>query len=411
MGYLLDVVYWLVAALSAPLWMRKKRGGWSERFARIEPLPETHKTRVLLHAVSVGEVNALRPLVPLLEDTHDVVISVTTDTGIERARAIFEGRAHVVRYPLDFSSCVRRFLDAVRPKGVALVELEVWPNLVGECRKRNIPVGVINGRLSSRSFKGYLLARPLLGWTFRRLAFCGVQDETYAKRFRWVGARTRAISVTGQMKWDIADIEIDPDEAEALALKFGIDRSRPLVVGGSTAPGEHQLLHENVAPDVQLLCAPRKPEWFEHACDEIGRCMRYSSTDRPILSGDTTNRYLLDTIGKLSLAYWLADIVVIGRSFERYHGSDPMEPASMGKPVVIGPHHEDFGITVRTLVEAGAAIVVDPEHLRSELGELLGDPERRDRMGQRGIECVRDHQGASRRNVELIRAALRQSRV
>ncbi|MHC4975572.1 MAG: 3-deoxy-D-manno-octulosonic acid transferase [Planctomycetota bacterium] len=410
MGYLLDGVYWVIAVLSAPLWMRKKRGGWDERFARIETLPSSTKTRVLLHAVSVGEVNALRPLVPLLEENYDLVICVTTDTGTERAKMLFEGRAHIVRYPLDFSKCVRRFLDAVQPKAVALVELELWPNFVGECRKRNIPVGVINGRLSSRSFRGYLLARPLFGWTFGRLAFCAVQDDTYARRFRWAGARKRTIKVTGQMKWDIASVDIDETKAEELARRFGIDRTRPLIVAGSTAPGEHQLLHESVPPDVQLLCAPRREEWFSHAADELGRCMLYSRTDRAILSGDTLNRYLLDTIGLLSLAYWLADIVVIGRSFEKYHGSDPMEPASLGKPVIIGPYHEDFEVTVGTLVEGGAAIVTDSEHLRGEIGELLGDPERRERMGQRGLECVRQHQGASERNVRLIREALRQSR-
>jgi 3-deoxy-D-manno-octulosonic-acid transferase len=406
MGYLLDSVYLVAAVVTAPLWMRKKRGGWGERFGRMSPLDSTEKKRVLLHAVSVGEVNALRPLVPLLEEKYDVVICVTTDTGKQRAEELFGARHSIVRYPLDFTRAVNRFLDAVKPSCVVLVELELWPNFAKGCKRRGIPIGIVNGRLSSRSLRGYLLLKPLLMWTFRRLRFCAVQDAVYAKRFARVGVRKDRISVTGQMKWDIASVEVDQKAVDALATRLGIDRARPLIVAGSTAPGEHQMLHEAIGPDVQLLCAPRRPEWFEHASDELGRCFRYSETQRPILAGDTINRYLLDVIGQLSHAYALADIIFVGRSLVSYHGSDPMEPASLGKAVLIGPHHEDFRVTVETMLKEDALRIVTTENLKSVIRDLLNNKKERGELGQRGRACVESHRGASVRNVACIDEAL-----
>jgi len=187
----LDLVYTVAAAGSSPWWRRKARGGWPERFGRVAPgsiPPKGDRPRVLLHAVSVGEAAALRTLVPLLLEDHEVVVSATTDTGIARARELYADRCAVVRYPLDASWAVCRFLDAVRPDAVALTELEVWPQFVAACRSRSIPVCVINGRLSARSYRSYRRVRPLLRRTFARLSAVGAQDQTIAQRFRDMGA-------------------------------------------------------------------------------------------------------------------------------------------------------------------------------------------------------------------------------
>jgi 3-deoxy-D-manno-octulosonic-acid transferase len=169
-------------------------------------------------------------------DPLDVVIATTTDTGTARARELFGGRYRLVRYPFDFSAAVDRLLDAVRPDAVALVELEVWPNFVASCDRRGIPVAVINGRLSARSFRRYRLARPFLSPTFARLAAVAAQDEAYAVRFRAMGVPAERVAVCGTMKWDTAQVVDDEGDASAkLALDLGIDRSRPLVVAGSTA--------------------------------------------------------------------------------------------------------------------------------------------------------------------------------
>ncbi len=399
MSLFLDLIYVLVAAATAPWWMRKSRGGWPERFGRVGALPASDRPRVLIHAVSVGEVNLTRPLVERLSAWCEVVVSSTTDTGLARAKALYRDRAHVVRYPLDASWAVRRFLDAVQPDAVALVELELWPNFLRSCRRRSIPVAVVNGRLSARSLRGYRLLRPYLRGHFRSLAFAAVQDEAYAERFRTMGTPADRVAVAGSMKWDSASVAHHPEAADRLAAALGVDRSRPLVVGGSTAPEEHALLRRAVPPGVQLLCAPRKPEWFDRAAADLPGCVRRSDPS----SGDpTSGRFLLDTIGELRSAYELADVVVVGRSFGELFGSDPMEPAALGKAIVIGPRVEDFRASVEALAEADGIVRTTAEALPGVLASLMEDPARRDELGANARACVRAHQGAADRHADML---------
>lgn len=415
----LDALYFLAAILGAPLWSRKARGDWPGRFGRTPPLPGATegRPRVLLHAVSVGEVNTLRALVPLLTPTVEVVISVGTDTGISRARELFESvsqpqdaRCRVVRYPLDFSRSVHRFLNAVRPDAVTLVELELWPNFIRECNRRSIPAAVINGRLSARSFRGYRRLRPFLRSTFASLRFAAVQDEAYAARFREMGVPTDRCIVTGSMKWDSASPTDSVPGADALAAELGIDRARPLIVAGSTAPlprgsgfsCEEGLLHNAVrslGSEVQLLCAPRRPEHFDAAAAALPGCTRRSAKT-PAPPG--TTRFLLDTIGDLRTAYSLADVVVVGRSFGDLHGSDPIEPVALGKPTLIGPRYSDFESIVAAMEGCGALGVVSADELAVRLRYLLQDAAARGEMGARGRECIQRNQGATKKHAALI---------
>ncbi len=408
MGILLDLAYALAALCSAPWWMRKKRQDWRQRLGRIECPPclegPDGRRRVLLHAVSVGEVNCLRALVPMLTTDFDVVISVTTDTGIARAKALFDDSATVVRYPLDFSSAVRRFMNTVNPDLVFLAELELWPNFVRVCMKRNIPLVIGNGRLSDRSFKRYRAAKPILSRWFSGLAAIAAQDEVYADRFKQVGADPSRVQVLGSMKWDTAPTPGEPVEgAEQLGNELGIDRTRPLIVAGSTAPDEHALLHGATPDGVQLLCAPRRPEWFDDAARDLPNCVRRSDPGDGDASSD---RFLLDTIGELRQAYALADIVVIGRSFGDLHGSDPMEPAALGKPIVMGNADADFRDAVKRLREAGGLAQIDRGSLKETLEMILGDDAKRAAMGSAALGCVRENQGASGRHAEVIRGLL-----
>lgn len=406
MSLLFDACYLLFAALAAPWWLRKKRSGWRERFGHTPALsaPDSTRPRLMIHAVSVGETNLIRPLVALLAEEYDLVIASTTDTGAARARELYAGVATLVRYPLDASWAVRRFLDAVKPQGVALVELELWPTFARDCRRRGIPLCVLNGRLSDRSHGRYRLARPILGRAFAGLEFVAAQDETYASRFVSVGVAPGRVSVTGTMKWDAAVIEDSKHVAGAsdLAREMGIDPSRPLIVAGSTAPDEHALLRDATPPGAQLLCAPRRPEWFEGAARDLGGGVR--RTERRPSPG--ANFFVLDTIGELRKAYALADIVVVGRSFGELHGSDPMEPAGLGKAVVIGPAVDDFRQTVTTLLRAGAIVQTTREGLRAEIAGLLADRERREALGRAAQECVRANQGSAERHAALLRAML-----
>jgi 3-deoxy-D-manno-octulosonic-acid transferase len=328
----------------------------------------------------------------------DVVISATTDTGTARARDVFGARHAVVRYPFDGSWMVDRFLDRVRPDLVALCELELWPNFVAACARRGIPVVVVNGRLSERSFGRYRLARPVLSGTFGRVEAALVQTEDYAARFRALGVPRGRVFVTGTMKWDTARIADDVPGAAELADELGIDRARPLVVAGSTAPEEHVLLRAAVPKGVQLLCAPRKPEWFDRAAADLPGCARRSRRER----GSRDGLFLLDTIGELRQAYALADVVVIGRSFGQLHGSDPMEPAALGKAVVAGPRMGDFRESVLALQRANAMVQLDAQRLAPAIRTLIDQPAERARLGHAAREVVRSMQGATERTAEAL---------
>ncbi len=399
---LLDALYIPLAIVTSPWWAFKKRSGWSEKLGNVTlPAKQSGKKRVLLHAVSVGEVSALRSLVPLLTPHVDVVISVTTDTGTARAKDLFGKSCAIVRYPLDFSWAVKKFLDAVGPDAVALVELEVWPQFVRACAKRGIPACVINGRLSARSFKGYARLSGFFGELLNQLAFVAVQDREYAQRFEALGLAPDKCLLTGTMKWDAANLAAGVQGAEELAREMGIDRTKPLIVAGSTAEDEEALLAASVPMGTQLLCAPRKPEHFDDAAKAMPGCVRRSEKKVGVAG---TRFYLLDTIGELRKAYALADIVVMGRSFGALYGSDPIEPIALGKPTLIGPRFSDFDSIVKTLSKASGLEVVDRARLAERLRVLIGDKALRQKLADAGLHSIRSERGASERHAELVLA-------
>lgn len=414
---LLDVLYVPLAVITSPWWALKKRSGWGERFGKIAPFhipthsqrPDQGAGRILLHAVSVGEVSALRHLVPLLIKDAQVVVSVSTDTGLARAKDLFGDTCAVVRYPLDFSWAVSRFLDSVKPDAVGLVELEVWPNFVGACAARGIPVSIINGRLSARSFKGYSRIRRFFAPTMKKLAWAAVQDQDYAQRFKALGVAPEKVLITGSMKWDAAEIrgfgtgpeQIKNTKAAQLAAEMGIDLSNPLIVAGSTGPGEEELLHRACPPGVQLVCAPRKPQRFEEAAAALPGCTRRS---RKVQAHPGQERFLLDSIGELSGMYSLADVVVIGRSFLGLYGSDPIEPVALGKATVIGEYVSDFANVVKAFVDARGIVQTSAPELPGVLAELMASAKARQELAARGIEVIAQEKGASQRHRDLLLA-------
>ncbi|MEX2671555.1 MAG: glycosyltransferase N-terminal domain-containing protein [Phycisphaeraceae bacterium] len=428
MSLMNDVVYASAAAATSPLWAYrllrtgKWRTDWAGRFGRCDVAADDPRPTLLLHAVSLGEVNAIRLLVSQLEQQHGdalrIVIATTTDTGAARAEAIFGERHTVVRYPLDFTRCVKRFLDVVQPTAVALVELEVWPNFVAECERRGVPVVVINGRLSARSYGRYRLIRRLIRPTFARLAAAAVQNETYGRHFVGLGLREDRLHITGTMKWDNAVLADDEPSSASLARSMGIDAERPLIVCGSTGPDEERMLVEQLAtlrlpPDnqpPQILIAPRKPERFDHVAAELttrfsaqlGPVVRRSQhPDESVGEGGATV-FLLDTLGELRAAYALADLAVVGRSFCPMHGSDMSDPIALGKPTVIGPHVGDFRDMMDDLLAVDAIEQLsDVEGLPAAVGKLLRTDIGRE-LAERGRAVIRSKQGATQRNVALL---------
>ena len=409
MPLLVDAIFVVVGVLAAPWWLPRMlirgrhRTDWSARFGRTPRLcPPPAGGRIVLHAVSVGEVGALRGLVEAIEKLPDldVVIGSTTDTGVARAKTLFGERHTVVRWPLDFSFSVRRFLSAVQPTVVGMVELEVWPNMTAICRARGIRSVVITGRLSERSYRRYKLIRPLIRAMFGRLDAVGAQDRATADRFIDLGVLSTRAEVTGNMKWDSASVPLaGPEQSTKLAERLGIDRSRLLLVGGSTAPGEEVMLRDACPAGVQLLCAPRRPEWWDAAADALSPCRRLTTAST---NPTPTDRYLLDTIGDLSDAYGLADVVVVGRSFGELHGSDPIEPIARGAATVIGPAVSDFRDAVEILRLGNGLIQCDASKLADVLAELLGSEAARAKLASRGADVIQSQQGATERSLQLL---------
>ena len=365
--------------------------------------------------MSVGETHALEPFVDALAASPlapDVVVSASTATGFERARRIHAGRRDVVRFPLDFTWMVARYLDGVRPELVVLGELELWPSFLAACGRRGIPVCVVNGRLSERSYRGYRRWAPLARRMFRRLAWVSAQTEVYRDRFVALGVPGDRVVVGGSLKWDAALKEPDLEEAEGLARALGIDRERPLIVAGSTGPGEEEVLVGGLPEGCQLLLAPRRPERWDDVAEmvpgmvrrsegggvrretgkDIGGMTEYdqgmSEYDQSMRVGGQSMHgdghtipsgrgqghdkgrpgrarppgvFLLDTIGELPAAYLLADAVFVGRSLVPMGGSNPLEAVALGKPAVIGPHHENFaGVVAELVAEGGLVVSEDP---------------------------------------------------
>ena len=397
--YLLILPLLLFSTIVSRLRGHPPRRGIMGRIGLGDSLPEGTK-RILIHAVSVGEVNAIRDLVETLsKDGYQLVISVTTDTGIARASELFGDVHHVVRYPLDFSWSVKKFLSRINPVIIVLVELEVWPNLLRVADRRKIPVVVVNGRLSDRSYKQYQKVSCFLRSTFGRLSIVGMQNEPYANKVSSLGASN--VQVLGTMKWDNAIIRDSVPESKELATSLGIDLQKPLIVAGSTTPEEHVLLRNSLPDDVQLLVAPRRPEWFESAEEVLAPCNRRTKATRT-----NTRFFVLDTIGELTAAYSLATIVVIGRSFSPLHGSDPTEPIGLGKPTIIGPNIGDFSDIVHALLEGKGMIQCTGATLKNEITTLLADKSLCNSLAENGRKIIASNQGATQRYVRLIEEAM-----
>jgi 3-deoxy-D-manno-octulosonic-acid transferase len=426
-GY--DIAWGTLLALGAPYWTlqprtrRKVFRAMRERMARRLP-PGGDGPAVLIHAVSLGEMNATRALVQTLAGARPdlrFVVTTTTDVGWEAAGKLYgsDPNVRVVRFPLDFSGAVSRLLDGLRPTVVALMELEVWPNFMLQCERRGIPVVLINGRLTESSFRNYRLGGPLVKRMFRRLSEVCAQDQTYAARFLELGAPAGHVRVTGTMKFDTAQvadrIDGDLELAAAVGLRPG---EEPVWVCGSTGPGEEEIVLEvfkQLDPRLRLVLVPRKPERF----DEVAELVRHEGfalvrrgtgetfpgrIDRPAV-------VLGDTMGELRKFYSVADVVFVGRTLvdlgQRQRGSDMIEPSALGKPVIVGPYTHNFADAMARLRDADAVRVVhDGAELGRAVAGVLASPDRGAAMGRRAQDVVRREQGATARNAGVILAHL-----
>jgi len=428
-----DIAYGLGVAVSSPYWLvkpsarRKVLGAFSQRMGTVAQR-ESNQPAILIHAVSVGEVNATRALVDALirerGDLH-IVVSTTTKTGYEQGQKIYGSspRVTLIRYPLDFTGAINRVLDAVRPDAVVLMELEVWPNFMRECARRDIPVILANGRMTTPAFNRYRLIKPIASLMFGRLARVCAQDETYAKRFEAMGVSPERILITGTMKFDTAQIADHVEGDRTLAEGLGLDPTQePIWVCGSTGPGEEQIIlneYRNLLatfPRVRLVIVPRKPERFDEVAGIIEQfkfqVLRRSANQPPPQNPPMPPVILGDTMGELRKFYSLAGVVFVGRTLvdlgPRQHGSDMIEPAALGKAVIVGPYTGNFDHAMRALKAKDAVVEIpDASTLAENVKTLISTPDHAKAMGRRAQEVVKSEQGATQRHVRVILEELR----
>lgn len=420
-----DIAYGFGVGISAPFWIvrsksrKKVLGAFSQRMGQFIARKGDAPT-VMIHAVSVGELNATRGLIDELKKRHPslhFVVSTTTQTGYERGQQLYGSREDVtlIHYPLDFSAAIARVLDGLRPMLVILMELELWPNFMAACERRSIPVVLANGRITEPSFKKYKIASLVTRRMFRRLAWAGAQEEVYAVRFIELGADPAKVTITGTMKFDTAPRPGPIAGADELSREMGI--GHPLWVCGSTGPGEEEIVLDCYRellkdfPDLQLAIIPRKPERFDEVAQMIEQksfpCLRRTSKT----TGPAGAVLLGDTMGELRKFYALADVVFVGRTLvdlgAKQHGSDMIEPAALGKPTVVGPFTGNFAEVMNAFQKAQAIqTVTTVAELTLKVTHLLQDTAAASAMGARACEVVNDQRGATLRTLDHIEPIL-----
>jgi 3-deoxy-D-manno-octulosonic-acid transferase len=417
MPYLFNFVYLaLLVALSPWLaWQAwrtgKYRDGWSAKLLGRVRRREGKRRCIWLHAVSVGEVNLLEPILARFEQAHpdwDCVISTTTKTGFELAHKRYAPR-QVFYCPLDFSWAVDRALRRVRPDLLVLAELELWPNLLHFAKRRDVRIAVVNGRLGEKSWRGYArikwLARRMLG----KLDLIAVQNDAYAARFLDLGAKPEAVQVTGSVKFDNAHTDRDNPATRRLRELIELGPDERVFLAGSTQDPEESLAlaaFEQAAqedPKLRLILVPRHPERFDEVAALLDarkvRFQRRSLIKRDWL--DTKARVLLvDVVGELGAWWGLADIGFVGGSLTSRGGQNMIEPAGYGVATCFGPNTWNFRDVVSQLTAAQAAeVVASGEELTAFVLRCLREPDFAADLGRRSRELVLAQLGAADRTL------------
>ena len=382
--------------------------------------PANGKPVIWLHCVSVGESQAARPLARRLKREfphHALVVSTITLTGQKLARDVFRNQADSVFYfPFDWRWTTRRALKAINPAVVLIMETELWPNFLRECKAREIPVALVNGRISRQSFRRYTLITFFLRRVLSCLSMAVMQSEKDAERLESLGMAREKLFTAGNLKFDAEAAGELTAKTEEIATRFGLDGNVPLVLAASThAPEEGMLLESlkqlRAKQPVRLMLAPRRPERF----NEVAALLEKSDlswarrTNPPQPDDINATVILLDSIGELPATYSLADVVFVGGSIVDKGGHNVLEPAAAGVAVVTGAHTHNFHAIVDLMIEAGALVQLPPveaanaaEELTHVFAKLLDNRDERVELGRRARQLVSDNQGAAERTLQLI---------
>lgn len=421
MPWLLNLAYVaLLLAVSPVLLYRrwvlgKYRDGWNEKLWGQLPERDASKPCLWLHAVSVGEVLQLRPMMKLLAAQRpdwDFVITTTTRTGLDVAKK--EYPQHTVCYfPLDFSWATHHAISRIKPSAIVLVELELWPNFVLTAKRLGIPLALINGRVSEKSFRGYRRIRPLIARLLSGFDLLAAQNEEYAARLRALGAPLDRLQITGSIKFDGVHSDRSNPKTAELREFFGLRPEENVFIAGSTqAPEESFALAtwqtlRGEFPNLRLILVPRHKERFEEVATLVASrgltLRRRSSGCATGKSARPPDVLLLDTLGELGACWGLADIAFVGGSLTQRGGQNMLEPAAYGAAVLFGPNTCNFRDIVEQLLARDAARVVRSEQeLTSAVRELLKSSATARELGVRAKAFVANQQGAAARTVELL---------
>lgn len=381
---------------------------WRERLGLIVPPPTARP--LWLHAASVGEVQAALPLLRQLLELyphHPVLVTTMTATGRAHVHAALGERVQQAYLPLDLPGAVARFLRRVRPRLAVVLETELWPNLYRALRARDIPLLVVNARLSGRSAAGYRRLGALTRSTIGCITAIAAQSPSDAARYAALGATAEQLVTTGNIKFDLSVPAAVVAAGQALRAELGVQR--PVWIAASTHEGEdeqvlaaHRRLLEK-KPDLLLILVPRHPQRFERVaalCREQGFSVARRSR---VESGAQAQVYLGDTMGELLAMYAAADVAFVGGSLVPIGGHNLLEPAALGLVPVSGPQLANFQQIAELLTAADALVRVnDAAELAVQVAALLADPERRSAAGVRARGVVEENRGALERTLALI---------
>ncbi|MCG3736737.1 3-deoxy-D-manno-octulosonic acid transferase [Vibrio cincinnatiensis] len=416
---LIRALYTFLLLIAAPFMLYglyKKRAGkpafgrrWKEHFG-ITPKRNAADKPLWIHAVSVGEAIAATPIIQAIKERQpnlSIVVTTTTSTGaeqIEKLSALVEHRY----MPLDFPICINGFLNAIQPSQLLIMETELWPNTLHCVATRNIPITVINARLSERSCRRYQRFQSIFHLLSQHISQLLCQYQSDAARFLRLGIDRHKISVTGSIKFDITVTDEIRQQGQALREQLGQDR--PIWIAASTHQGEDEMCLEahrqllNHYPDALLILVPRHPERF-NSVDLLCRTQGFTVSRRTEPVTEPTQIYLGDTMGEMLTLMYAADVCFMGGSLlgDKVGGHNLVEPAALGKPLLNGPSYYNFTDVTESLLAADAiSICHSSQELAASLVERFNQPQMIQEIGQRAAQVVKNNRGALEKTIHAI---------
>lgn len=384
---------------------------WKEHLGWVSP--SNSRSPIWIHAVSVGETIAVTPLIKALKQRHPeltIVLTSTTRTGSDQAARLGDLVEH--RYaPLDYPCAVKRFLKQIQPQALLIMETELWPNLLAQCGQQNIPVVILNARLSEKSCQRYQRIRHFFHQMSQSFTFLLCQHRDDAERFKRLGVTPQQIVVTGSIKFDIQLDQKQIESGEQYRQRLG---NRPVWIAASTHKGEdeavlraHQVICKQL-PDALLILVPRHPERFSDVtklCLEHGFTVCQRTEQRVVAQQESI--LLGNSMGEMAYYFQIADIAFMGGSLVPVGGHNLLEPAALAKPTLIGPHFFNFSDITKQLVDKKACqIVGDEVELATQVLHWFAAPEQRQTSGMAAFDVVAANQGALAKSLTAIDSVL-----